>query len=76
MKKISSILLLVMMAFPFTTMAQPYPEGTFPNEHNLDGVQWPRVDKNGHTYFRVYAPDAKKVQISFRGPMTREADGY
>lgn len=76
MKKISSILLLAMMVFPFTTMAQTYPEGTFPNEHNLDGVQWPRVDKNGHTYFRVYAPDAKKVQISFRGPMTREADGY
>ena len=76
MKKVTNIILFALMIFPLVTFAQSFPEGTFPNEHNLDGVQWPRVDANGHTYFRVYAPDAKKVQISFRGPMTREADGY
>ncbi len=74
-------MLLATMIFPLITRAQSFPkesfpEGTFPNEHNLDGAQWPRVDAQGNTYFRVYAPNAKNVQISFRGPMTREADGY
>ena len=75
MKKVTSIILLALMIFPLITVAQSFPEGTFPNEHNLDGAQWPRVDAEGNTYFRVFAPYAKKVQISFRGPMTREADG-
>lgn len=76
MKKTFITLFIAMMFAPMITLAQDFPEGSFPNEHNLDGVQWPRVDKNGHTYFRVYAPNAKNVQISFRGPMTREADGH
>lgn len=76
MRKIFNIVIFALMVLPVATVAQSFPEGTFPNEHNLDGVQWPRVDAKGNTYFRVYAPDAKKVQISFRGPMTREADGY
>lgn len=66
----------LLLIFSSIGNAQSFPEGTFPNEHNLDGVQWPRVDEKGNTYFRVYAPDAKKVQISFRGPMNREDDGY
>lgn len=76
MKTISTILLLICFILPTITLAQSIPEGTFPNEHNLDGMQWPRIDSQGKTYFRVYAPNAKQVQISFRGPMTREADGY
>jgi len=76
MKKINNIILIALMILPMITFAQSFPEGTFPNEHNLEGVQWPRVDEKGNTYFRVYAPYAKKVQISFRGPMTREADGH
>lgn len=75
MKK-TTFLLILAMIFPLMITAQDFPEGSFPNEHNLDGVQWPRVDDKGHTYFRVFAPNAKNVQISFRGPMTREADGY
>ncbi len=73
MKNIFAIALLIVSTI---IVAQEYPEGTFPNEHNLDGAQWPRVDAEGNTYFRVYAPYAKQVGISFRGPMTREADGY
>jgi len=67
-----------LLALPLTVNAQQesFPEGTVPNEHNLEGVQWPRLDAQGNTYFRIHAPYAKKVQISFRGPMTREADGY
>ena len=77
MKKTRITLLLAStLFFTMFTFAQSFPEGSFPNEHNLDGVQWPRVDEKGHTYFRVFAPNAKKVQISFRGPMTREADGH
>lgn len=67
---------MLLLAFPLLMNAQEFPEGSFPNEHNLDGVQWPRVDAEGNTYFRVYAPFAKEVEISFRGPMTREDDGY
>jgi enterochelin esterase family protein len=73
MKRLLTLLLFVSCV---ALMAQEYPAGTFPNEHNLDGVQWPRVDAKGNTYFRIYAPFAKLVQISFRGPMTREPDGH
>ena len=76
MKKKINVLLIALILFPMITFAQSFPEGTVPNEHNLDGAQWPRVDAEGNTHFRIYAPYAKKVQISFRGPMTREADGY
>lgn len=56
--------------------AQAFPLGTKPNAHNIHGAEWPRVGADGRTYFRVYAPDAQKVEISFRGAMTREADGF
>jgi len=72
----NKLFIFILLCFSVTLMAQDYPEGSRPNEHNLNGVQWPRVDSKGYTYFRVYAPFAKLVQISFRGPMTREADGY
>jgi len=75
-KNIFNLIAVLMIFSSMIVNAQSFPEGTFPNEHNLDGAQWPRVDEKGNTYFRVYAPDAKKVQISFRGPMTREDDGY
>ena len=65
------------MIVAYNSLKSPeFPVGTFPNEHNLDGVQWPRIDAKGNTYFKVFAPYAKQVQISFRGPMTREADGH
>jgi len=77
MKRFLNWMMLSLIALPTVLMAQQdFPAGSKPNEHNLDGVQWPRVDADGNTYFRVYAPFAKLVQISFRGPMTREADGY
>ncbi|WP_294066516.1 alpha/beta hydrolase-fold protein [Proteiniphilum sp. UBA1028] len=56
--------------------AQPLPEGTVPNEHNIVGAEYPRIGKDGRTYFRVYAPDAKKVEISFRGEMKKGEDGF
>lgn len=53
-----------------------YPQNTQPNEHNIVGADYPRIGSDGRTYFRVYAPDANKVEISFRGEMTKEDDGH
>ncbi|MDR2910149.1 MAG: esterase [Bacteroidales bacterium] len=81
MKKTQNLFFATLFALSFNSVAQQpasmseYPVGTFPNEHNLDGAQWPRVDTEGKTYWRVYAPNAESVQIRFRDPMTRQADG-
>ena len=55
---------------------QLFPAGTLPNIHNINGAEYPRVGEDGRTYFKIYAPDAKKVDISFRGPMTKDDFGY
>ena len=52
------------------------PAGTQPNELNIKGAEWPRVGADGRTYFKIYAPDAERVEISYRGPMTRGNDGW
>lgn len=56
--------------------AHTFPKGTVPNEHNIVGAEYPRIGEDGRTYFRVYAPDAKKVEISFRGEMEKGDDGF
>ena len=61
MRKVTNIILLALMVLPIATFAQSFPEGNSPNEHNLDGVQWPRPDAKGHACFRIYAPDALKA---------------
>lgn len=77
MKLSVKLLSIAALAWPVVAMAQGegLPEGTAPNEHNIAGAQYPRVGADGRTYFKVYAPDAKKVEISFRGEMKREDDG-
>lgn len=55
---------------------EQFPEGSLPNEFNIVGAEYPRVGKDGRTYFKVFAPDAKKVEISFRGEMTKSDDGF
>ena len=65
-----NVLLLKLLIFylcPFIVFGQTneqYPEGTLPNEFNIVGAQYPRVGKDGRTYFKIFAPDAKKVEIS------------
>jgi len=77
-----NVLLLKLLIFylcPFIVFGQTneqYPEGTLPNEFNIVGAQYPRVGKDGRTYFKIFAPDAKKVEISFRGEMKKEEDGF
>lgn len=72
------VLTATLLTVPFVAGAQDlvFPEGTVANEHNINGAEYPRIGKDGRVHFRVYAPDAKKVEISFRGEMTKEADGY
>lgn len=67
-----------MLALPLAlyTQAQDFPEGSVRNEHNIDGAEWPRIGNDNRVYFRIHAPYAQKVEISFRGEMTKEADGY
>jgi len=77
MKNLFSLLLL----FVFTSglcaqVGHTVPAGTVPNEHNIVGAEYPRVGEDGRTYFRVYAPDAQKVEISFRGEMKKGEDGF
>lgn len=67
---------LLCFSLVVNVQSQTFPEGSVPNEHNINGADYPRIGADGRTYFRVYAPDAQKVEISFRGEMVKEADGY
>lgn len=75
MKNILSILGFTLLS-TLSTIAQQYPAGTFPNEHNINGADYPRIGTDKRVHFKIYAPEAKKVEISFRGEMTKQPDGY
>jgi len=51
-------------------------DGTSPNEHNINGAEWPRVGDDRRVHFRIYAPDTKKMEVQFRGEMTKDTAGY
>ena len=53
-----------------------FPRGTRPNEHNINGAVWPRVGADRRVHFRIYAPEAKKMEVQFRGEMKKEEGGY
>ncbi len=76
MKK--KIKLFLFVLFPAVLSAQNavLPAGTAPNEHNIVGAEYPRVGEDGRTYFKIYAPDAKSVEISFRGEMEKDDEGF
>ena len=74
--KLNFLLLVLFSCVVYGQDSHVFPEGTVPNEHNINGAHYPRVGKDGRTYFRIYAPDAKKVEISFRGEMEKGDDGY
>ncbi|MFV0587615.1 alpha/beta hydrolase-fold protein [Bacteroides reticulotermitis] len=78
MKSVLKLVFSSLLVLPLTVNAQQqnFPEGTVRNEHNINGAEWPRIGKDNRAYFRVHAPNAQKVEISFRGEMTKEADGY
>lgn len=70
------VLLLIFTAGLNAQVTHTFPEGTASNEYNIVGAEYPRVGKDGRTYFRIYAPDAQKVEISFRGEMQKGEDGF
>ncbi len=72
------LVLFLVMAAPFMANAQQpeFPAGSVPNEHNINGADYPRIGADNRVHFRIHAPNAQKVEISFRGEMTKEADGY
>jgi enterochelin esterase family protein len=79
MKNVLKTLLAALMVLPLGLAAQgghQFPAGTQPNEYNIKGAEYPRIGEDGRTYWRFYAPDAQSVEISFRGAMTKEADGW
>ncbi len=76
-----TLLLAALLALPSSLGAQQRaghtpPPGTFPNEHNIKGAEYPRIDAEGRTYWRFWAPNANKVEIGFRGEMTKGEDGW
>ena len=78
MKTFSRLILSTCLVLPLALGAQQpaYPAGTVPNEHNINGADYPRIGDDGRVHFRVFAPNAQKVEISFRGEMTKGDDGY
>lgn len=79
MKNVLKLIFSLLVLYPFVANGQnapAFPEETLPNEHNIIGADYPRVGEDGRTYFRIFAPDAKKVEISFRGEMEKGDDGF
>ena len=68
MKKVFISIFSLLLVIPLTSKAQyeQFPAGTVANEHNINGADYPRIGKDKRVHFKVYAPDAKKVEISFR----------
>lgn len=62
MKNALNLILPALLLFPCTAGAQQgeFPEGTFPNEHNISGADYPRIGTDRRVHFKVYAPDAKR----------------
>lgn len=67
---------LLMLPLTLNAQQEVFPAGTVANEHNINGAEYPRIGEDGRVHFKVYAPDAKKVEISFRGEMTKGDDGF
>ena len=80
MKKIKKIIFLALIIFPILTFGQSFPEGTFPNEHNLDGAQWPRIDAkmtNGKHQIMMAVKSGRAIRFPEESvrPMGRTASG-
>ncbi len=66
---------LYMMAM--SAQAENVSEG-IPAETNVQGAEYPRVNKNSQATFKIFAPDANNVEIDVCGkkwPMTKDSEG-
>ena len=74
----SLALLFLLKAFPALAQAdQPVVEDFKPSSVNQGGKQYPQVNSEGRARFRIVAPQAKSVSVSFRGSSaaTKGEDG-
>lgn len=74
--KLALVLLSFCAAVSGWAQSESFPEGTVANEHNIAGASYPRIGNDRRVHFKVFAPDAKKVEISFRGEMKKQDDGF
>jgi len=58
--------MLAMLGYQ-TTRPVVVPEDAFIAETTIPGNQFPKVDKERRAYFRIHAPQAKKVQVDICG---------
>ena len=51
MKNVLKLIFSSLLVFPFTMNAQQqdFPAGTTPNEHNINGADYPRMCTSGYT---------------------------
>jgi len=57
--------------------AEQIMERTQPAETNIDGAEWPRIDKEGRVYFRINQPKTKELVVDICGKKyTLEKDMY
>ena len=74
------LLCISMMAYILSSTAQerPIPANTMVSETVLFQRDYPRIDREHRAYFRLYAPQAKKVTLELQGThdMERDDDGW
>ncbi|MDR2534212.1 MAG: hypothetical protein LBC81_05525 [Tannerellaceae bacterium] len=58
--KLSKLVLSSLLVFPLIVNAQQhnFPAGTVPNEHNINGADYPRIGEDNRVHFRIHAPNA------------------
>jgi enterochelin esterase-like enzyme len=63
MKKTAVLLLSFFTLIHTYAQEVTYPEGTKPASSNIEGAQYPRLDKDRKAYFRIEAPEATSVSV-------------
>jgi enterochelin esterase-like enzyme len=75
MRTRSSICVVFLLALTASASRGQTPDNSKPAPTNVRNAEYPRVSADGRVTFRVYAPDARKVQIDPRMNLT-ENNGY
>jgi len=70
--------MLKLMGVPIPT-AEDIIKETVPATSNMHGCDFPRLDKENHAYFRVFAPNVKRLQVDVCGKkydMSKDEKGW
>lgn len=62
MKNALNFIFLFLAVFPLTMYAQQeeFPAGTVPNEHNINGAEYPRIGEDRRVQYKFLLPTQKK----------------